>query len=43
MVYYGDSGSWDPQDGTAADKFFFTLSPLIVVISCIVLTGQSFI
>lgn len=35
MVYYGDSGGCDPQHPTAADKFLFTLSPLIVIVSCI--------
>ena len=40
MVYYGDSGFWYPQHATAVEKFLFTLSSLIVVVSCIIFGGQ---
>lgn len=40
VVYYGDSGVWYPQHGTAVEKFLFTLSSLIVVVSYILLGGQ---
>lgn len=40
VVNYGDSGLWDPQDGTAVKKFLLTLSSLIVVVSCILIGAK---
>lgn len=34
LIYYGDSGVWYSQYGTAADKFTMTYRSLIVIISC---------
>lgn len=39
VVYYGDSGVWDPQDGTAVEKFLLTLSSLVVVVPCVLIGG----
>lgn len=41
MVYYGDSGGWYPQNGTAAEKFLPTLSSLVVVVSCTIFGEQN--
>lgn len=40
VVDYGDSGGWNPQHGAAVQKLLFTLSSLIVVVSCIKCRGH---